>query len=741
MHVTVSVKLSNSKFGEYSYSVNKEQFELLKSGSQVIVNVNNQLKFATVKAKSEVSDFEFKLKPIITIYKAKPLNNYQSHLANEIYINSICSLVDIQNIFTVNIADSNIDVEYYSNGNLIGNFKQLRKDPDIESYEPKCVVTNKEQLKTYQYVKLGECADDNKLTDKQQIVFDYLHERELESIPNVIENTGISRGVINTMIKNEILQVELLSKQFETLFDLDWHSTNQLSSEQRFAYECLIPGQNLLHGVSSSGKTEVYVEVIKKQLAEENQSLIVVPSVMLAVQVVGRLQKVFGDQVLIYHHMLSEGEKLSYRQQIENGSKNVIISTFEGLFLPFNNLGYVIFDEAHSNNYKVSKQININKQVVIDGLIKQGIDVLLGTATPLISDYAMTEYNSVNLITLTNRFGASEFPEVKFTKPEEDVISSELRKLITINKQRNKPTIIFFNKSGYASQVLCKDCYHLHLCPHCNKPLSYSKRFNRLECKYDGYSSAFNGTCNKCKSTNVKYVGIGIEQFTVRIKQLYPDLTIASVDGKSKTDELYSIMADFGRGDIDILIGTQTIANGIDFLNVDNIYVVNIDNLLTLNEVTGHEKTYNLLEQVVGRVGRNSKFSTATIETDFQQHFVMEAVQSHNYYEYYKRELGLRKVSKSQPYYRICKVELSSDNQAKLLNIFSNYINDLSKAGLAVGPIQSPYLDYRFGKYRRYVLIKYKHEKVREILKRNIKYLIENNIDYNIDLNNNEIGV
>lgn len=739
MHVTVSVNLSNTKHGDYSYSVTGEQFAKLAIGSQVVVNVNNQLKLGTVIKCSEITNFDFKLKPIVAIYKIKPLNQYQAEIAKNIYLNSVANYLDIQSLFVPIISDNKINIEYYQAGKLVGNFKE-NKELRNKQLETKCVLEYKEQFKSYSYVRLKQSITD-KLTDKQQIAVDYVQENELVSISKVVAETGLSRGVIDTLIKNQVLEKVQQTKQFETLFDLEWHKTNQLSAAQKFACDSLKPGQNLLYGVSSSGKTEIYIELIKRNLQNNQQTLIVVPSVMLAVQVVGRMQKLFAEQVIIYHHNLTEAEKDSYSNQIRTNQKKVIISTFEGLFLPFNNLSYVIFDEAHSGNYKVSRKININKQIIIDSLIAQDIDVLLGTATPLIADYAMTQYGNVNLIVLTERFGVSEFPEVRYIKPDDSVISDDLKNLIKINKTRNKPTIVFFNKSGYARQVLCKECYHLHLCPLCHKPLSYSKRKQQLECKYDGYRKSFNDKCEQCQSSNVKYIGIGIEQYFNNLKATFPELSIAAVDGSMKAQQLYDTMQAFGNGEIDVLVGTQTIAFGIDFLNVDNIYVVNIDNLLTLNEISSHEKVYNLLEQVVGRVGRNSKFSNAIIETDFESHYVLEAIKQHNYYNYYNAELKLRKASNNPPYYRICKIELLAENERKLINVGNQFMESLKLAGYLVSPLQIPYIEFRYNKHRRYFIVKYKHQDIRKVIKLNLNILVTNNIDYNIDLNNNEIGV
>lgn len=739
MYITVSVNLSNTKFGEYSYSVNAEQYAVLKIGSQVVVNVNNQLKIGTIVALGEEHNFNFKLKSIVAIYKPKPLNEYQAKLAKQIYQHSISGFLHVQSLFVPVISDNKININYYRDNVLVGNFKQ-NKELRNQDLRAECTLEYKDDYKTYSYVQLNQDYD-YKLTPKQQIVVDYTHEHELISIAKLVLETGVSRCVIDTLIKNKVLVKIQQTKQFETLFELDWHEQNSLSPAQQFAYDSIIDGQNLLYGVSSSGKTEIYIQLIKDNLKLNKQTLVVVPSVMLAVQVVGRMQKLFADDVIIYHQQLSEGERYSYRKQIETNSKKVVVATFAGVFLPFNNLATVIFDEEHSSNYRIGKQINVNKQVIIDGLLDQGINILLGSATPLIGDYAMTQFNKVNLITLTERFGVSEFPEVRFIKPPQNLISDDLVNLININKTRRKPTIIFFNKSGYSRQILCNDCYHLHTCPNCHKPLSYSQRNNKLVCKYDGYSKVFTQSCDRCKSKNIKYIGIGIEQFYAELKKQFPDLTIASTDGGMKADELYDVMAKFGQGDIDILVGTQTIAFGIDFLNVDNVYVVNIDNLLTLNEVSSHEKVYNILEQVVGRVGRNSKFSNAIIETDFADHFVMKAIQNHDYYSYYQEEMKLRKLSDNPPYYRICKVELIAENLQKLENIANQLLLNLKKAGFTPSNLQIPYIDYRFSKHRRYFIVKYRHQDIRSVIKDNLKLLVENNIDYNIDLNNCEIGV
>lgn len=739
MHITVSLKVSNTKRGKFSYSVTPTQFDYLQIGSQVVVNFNNRLKLAIVIDKAIDTNFEFELKPIVCIHKKNPLNIYQDKLCNYINTNTINNYIDIQNLFSPLISDCEISIGYYKDNQYIGEFKELKNDPKLNEYKSVCKFKYDENIKLYTYVDINPNYD-GKTTTKQLIAYNYLNENGQTSISKLIKITKISRGVINTMIKNGILIKEEKPRQFEDYFDMNWHGINTLSVEQELAFKSLKPGLNLLYGVSSSGKTEVYLELIKNKIAEGNQVLVIVPSVLLAIQVVGRIQKQIND-VIIYHNQLSAGQKASYRSQIKSGEKKVIISTFAGVFLPFKNLSNVIFDEAHSPSYKLSKKVHVSKNLIIDGLLAQKIDVLLGSATPSINDFARSQLGNTNLITLNNRFGESNFPQIEFVQATDQLISPELNSLITRNNLRNKPTMIFFNKVGYSRQVLCKECYHLHLCPICNKPLTYVKNKKQLVCMYDGYKQYFNNKCKKCNSANLTLIGVGIEQFYEKLKETYPELNIKILDNNLKENQMYEIMNGFGSGEIDILVGTQVIAYGIDFLNVDSIYIKNVDNLLNLNEVNSHEKTYSILEQVAGRVGRGSKFSNAIIETNHREHFVFKAIENHSYYDFYKQELALRKASNNPPYSRICKIEISSKNEKKLELIGNKLRVNLLKDIQTISPLTTPYINVKLGAHRRYLQIKYRHEDICEIIKKNLYLLTSNQIEFYVDLNNIEIGV
>ncbi len=742
MLVDVSIKLSNTIDKVYTYKVNDNELTKIKVGTLVIVNVQTQLKVGIVVKLNVKPVKDFKINEIIAIYDQMPLNKYQKQVASVIAEHSMASLYAIINLFTKEITKLKINIEFYDRGKLVADYNSADHKQKLlaSNYERKCIVTESKKAAKYKYVKVSG-FDITKLSPKQLQVYNYIANYSSVSVSKVVREVGISRGVINTLEKKRLVAIVQKTKQFETVFTADVQTNNKLSPLQKQAYESLEEGLNLLHGTCGSGKTEIYVEIIKRQLQMNKQTLVIVPSVALAIQVVGKMQVMFEQNVIIYHNKLTASEKISYQKQIRNDEVKIVVATFNGLFLPFANLSYVIFDEAHSQSYRLANPYNVSKNDLIDGLVKNKINVLLASASPAIIDFAKTMYGNLNLVTLQSRYHNTPLPDVKFIKPQSKPINSKLIELITINKKRKKPTLIFFNKSGYAKQVLCNDCLNIMLCPNCTKPLTYIQNKNQLVCKYDGYSSGFKHRCQKCNSPNLQYLGIGIEQFYELLLKEFPTLNIKYLSSNNKSNEIYDILNDYRDNKIDVLVGTQIISYGIDFLNVEHIYVCNIDNLLTLNEISNHENTYNILTQVIGRVGRTSMFSNAYIETNFEHHFVMKSISAHDYYNYFQTEINYRKLTNDPPFYRICKIEVFSPNVNKLQYITNELRAKLKLESLIVSELLTPYIDYRYNKHRRYFIIKYRKINIKKILSNNIDVLSENNIEYIVDLNNYQIGV
>ncbi len=741
MYVILSIRLSQSKSEQYTYSVNEEQYQQLQIGSYVIVLMRHQLKLGVVVDFGTENNFEYELKPIITVYKSDPLNKYQRTLAMRLRNYTFAKQIDIDHLFRHTPSDTAIDINYYQGNQLITTHRTKAKDQDISKLTSEVVVNYQEQATKLTYIQANEIGE-QKLTLKQQRAYEYVLEAGVVSLTKAIAKSGCSRAIFNALIDKQVLSKEKVAKRFETLFDLEWDQATKLNAYQQLAYTQIAQSlkPSLLYGVSASGKTEVYIRLIKDAVANGAQALVIVPSVMLAVQVVGKVQSHFKD-VVIYHKQLSKGERYAYQAQIKSGQYKVVIATNEGLFLPFSNLQLVIYDEAHSNRYRLPAPLNISRERVCSLLASLGVKVVLATATPKISDYARAQKGVYDLSVIPTRYHHAHMPTVQFVEPSEQLLNPHLKQLIALNTTRELPTMILFNKSGYARQVMCRRCFYLHTCEHCQLPLSYNQKKNHLYCKFDGYTRKFTNVCPNCKSDDMQYIGIGIEQYATEIRNYYPDKTVEVIDSNLKSDELYTIMNQFTKGKIDILIGTRIIAFGIDFLNIDNVYVVNIDNLLTLSEVDSHEQTFQLLEQIVGRVGRKQAYSNAYIETNFKHHFVMQAVADNDYLQFYKHELKLRKNAALQPYVKICKISLAAANEQKLENVAQRFMVNLHAQKIITSQLQTPYIDWRFGKYRRYILIKYRNQQIKAIIDEQLAILKENNIDCDIDLENEQIGV
>lgn len=741
MKITVNLMISKTQSGNFDYTVTDQQFKQLQVGAEVIVNFSNQLRTGIVMKIDDNDSGEYQLKPILMVVRDTPLNNYQQQLATSINIMSLAAPSKVYSLFNRKISKSKIDINFYDDNNqLVGSFnKSKNKQQLIDNYRGELIVTYQDNPREIQYASLNHHHEYN-LTAKGQIVYDYLQENETAKITDIIAETGVSRSVITTLLKNEVISLSLKPHQFDELYQLHENRDVQLTVKQHQVITNQQSGRvNLLRGVSSSGKTEIYINLAKSVSENNQQTLVIVPSVMLAVQVVGKFQNEFKD-CIIYHRDLSEDRKKSYKQQIANNQKSVVIGTVDALFLPFDNLGQIIIDECHHPSYYYERGINIDITVLVEKLAAK-INVLLGSATPTISQYAKGKQGYYHLHELTERYFGNGQQKIEFVDNSLGEISRELSHLISANKTASKPTMILYNVNGYSRQLMCKRCFHIPTCPHCNMPLTYHQQKGILKCKFDGYQSNYHGVCPQCHSHEIEYMGTGIEQFSQKLAQHFPDLKIAEVTSKLPPSSLYQVMIDFSNGDIDILIGTQVIAFGIDFLNVESIYICNTDNLLMLDEFSAHEQSYNFLEQAAKRVGRFGTDFNVYIETKFPDNFVLKALVNEDFPSYYSQELTLRKLGRIAPYYKICKIMFSCVTLLKLENLVQEVITELHASDYSTTQIQVPYLEVINKKYRRYIVITYRDQNLKNKLQPLIANLNLNGIDTDVHLDCNKIGV
>jgi len=458
----------------------------------------------------------------------------------------------------------------------------------------------------------------------------------------------------------------------------------------------------LLHGVTSSGKTDIYIHLIRAQLEAGRNVLYLVPEIALTTQLTSRLQRIFGDRLIVYHSRLTDAEREERYKQIKN-QKSEIINNFvvlgprSAVFLPLPNIGLVIMDEEHDPSYKQAEPApRYHARAAAIVLAKEhGAKVLLGTATPSVESYYLAQKGVYGLVRLTERFGGVELPSItlvdlkrQYTRKEmyghfSDPLVARIRQCLADNKQ----VILFQNRRGYAPQVQCTQCGQPPRCVQCDVPMTYHKRENELRCHYCGYRMPLPPVCPECGGA-FKAVGIGTERIEDEIQTLFPDARVLRMDlDTTRNKSAYQdIINAFARHECDILVGTQMITKGLHFDDVRLVAVLNADPLFNQPDFRAYERAYQMLEQVAGRAGRKGTQGEVWIQTFDPTNGVLERVRTHDYEGLYNRQIEERQLFRYPPFYRLVRLQMRDHNgervqayamqlQAHLTQIFGNRVS------------------------------------------------------------------
>lgn len=433
----------------------------------------------------------------------------------------------------------------------------------------------------------------------------------------------------------------------------------------------------LLHGVTSSGKTEVYIKLIEKVLAAQKTILFLLPEISIASQMVNRLRKHFGEITGIYHSKFNQNERAELWQKTLNGEYKIVIGARSSLFLPFQNLGLIIVDEEHESAYKqdeLKPYFNARDMAIV--LARQfSANTLLGSATPSLESYHNAQTGKFGYVTLTQRYTKVDLPNIELvdlrsamkTKEITGDITNRLRDEIQDITNEKKQVLIFQNRRGYAPAVECLICGYTPFCPNCAVPLTYHKFSNSMRCHYCGHSQAVLNKCPNCNSFELSTKGIGTQQIEVQLQSLFPTLKIArmDVDAMRKKHAYEKTLDDFEQHEIDILIGTQMIAKGLDFKNVGLVGVIRADSLLNFPDFRAHEKAFQLLTQVAGRSGRRNEKGKVLIQTYNPDHQVLQNVSRYDYEKNAKDILYERRGFKYPPFIRLIQLTFRHANQER----------------------------------------------------------------------------
>ena len=508
----------------------------------------------------------------------------------------------------------------------------------------------------------------------------------------------------------------------------------------------------LLKGVTGSGKTEIYINLIKEAIKNGYGSLFLVPEISLTTQMTERLEKQFSDSVAILHSKLTDAEKRKEWTYIRTGEKKIVIGARSAIFAPVQNLKYIIIDEEHENTYKQDNNPRYHtKNVAIKrALIEGDVKVIFGSATPSFESYYQAEKNNIELVELKERFNNAKMPtyEIVDLNNTPENFSEELLKEMSGALGRKEQVILILNRKAFANLLKCKDCGHIPVCPNCSISLSYYKYENKLKCNYCGYEKYFNGKCDACGSEKVMQIGTGTEKIEEEIKSYFPESRTVRVDSETvKTKKDYEdIYNDFKNHKYDIMLGTQIIAKGFHFPDVTLVGIINSDIILNFPDFRAGEKTFQLLTQSSGRAGRGSKDGKVVIQTFNGENEVIQNTVTGNYEGYYRKEMELRKILNYPPFGRLIIIVVSSEEEEELEKKAKKFYNILM-AGLNIGtnpggnefvsePFKAPIYKIN-GRYRYQIFIKFNREnitKVKNVIRKAMNEYKEKKIRISIDV-------
>ncbi|WP_405611554.1 primosomal protein N' [Polaribacter sp. Asnod1-A03] len=471
----------------------------------------------------------------------------------------------------------------------------------------------------------------------------------------------------------------------------------------------------LLHGITSSGKTEVYTKLIQEVLDQGKQVLFLLPEIALTTQIITRLQFYFGDQISVFHSKYSMNERVEvWNNILENKTKaQIVLGARSSIFLPFSDLGLIVVDEEHETSYKQfepSPRYNARDAAIVLAKLHKA-KILLGSATPSLESYFNAQQNKYGFVALNRRHGNVQLPKIELIDVKEKQkkkemtghFSDRLLKLIQEALDEKEQVILFQNRRGFSPVVECKTCGVSPQCPNCDVSLTYHKFRHELRCHYCNYQRAMPNSCGACGSNTLDNKGFGTEQIELELKELFPDYNIGRMDLDTTKGKFgyQKIIGAFEAKEIDVLVGTQMLSKGLDFENVSLVGVLNADSMLNFPDFRAHERAYDMMVQVSGRAGRSKKQGNVAIQTYNPYHQILQQVSTTNYAEMYKEQLQERWQYKYPPYYRLIKITLKHKDYNKvesgvnwlakaLQNSFGEYV--LGPTAPAVARIRNQYI-------------------------------------------------
>ena len=699
----------------------------------------------------------------ITLNKTKinktEINNWDNSIEKKIleYLNSQKDEVKLDKI--KKIIDSN---------NVNRKIKELAKNEYIFIKEN---FYTKIKEKKEKYISLS-----GKFTDKSE----YLKElntnahkqkaiiKNLEHLPynynELKKELKFNSSAINILLKKELIKVTNQMVLRDPYKDKNFENpTIPLTREQSSIIKEFYKLSNnksqklLIHGVTGSGKTEIYLNMISIMLEKKKQCILLVPEISLTPQMVERVIGRFGDQVSILHSGLSDGERYDQWNRIKSGEAHIVIGARSAIFAPLENLGLIIIDEEHETTYKSSTRPRYHVREIAEKRCEnENCHMVLGSATPSIESYYKSKENQYKLFSLKNRVDDIPMPGSTLVDMRDElkngnysILSKKLKDEINSTLEKKQQIILFLNRRGYSTFISCRECGYVEKCPNCDVSLTFHSNQQTVMCHYCGYQKKAPKICPSCKSNKIKYFGTGTQKVTQVIEKEYPDAKILrmDVDTTKRKGAHDRILNAFKNKEADILIGTQMIAKGLDFPNVTLVGVIIADTSLNLPDFRAAERTFQLTTQVAGRAGRGALLGRVIVQTYEPDHYSLIHAKSHDYNNFYNEEIIIRKEMLYPPFKNIINIIFSCINEDHVIKISNefyirliNYFKSIDKLDL-ISDIYKPVpagISKISNKYRWHMIIKTNYKKIfkdilREIYREYLSFHDEVNIAIDID--------
>ncbi len=710
--INTSVKSLNKV---YDYLVPEKMEQDIKIGKRVLVSFgkgrsDEEAIIVKIEEKTaeELKSYNYKLKEIIEILdEVSYINESRLKLAKYISFLYFCNVYDAL---------------------------KLMLPPGTKSKNSKKSLNTKQNT----LVKLVKSSDEimedienNVITSAKHIkLLTFLMYNDYVLINDIIDGLEISRQVINTVEKNGYITLEKvdIKPDFLTEFKVSPTEPKKPTPEQEFAIDRINSyidsneyKQCLLFGVTGSGKTEVYLQVIKRVLEKGKRAIVLVPEISLTYQTVNRFVSRFGNNIAILHSKMTVSKRKEEYKRIKNGEVDIIIGARSAIFAPVDNLGLVIIDEEHDGSYYSQTTPKYSTKEVASYICKENnATLILGSATPEISSFYKAQAGIMDIVTMENRPGTAVMPKIEIVNMKYDRvlgntsdISLRLKEEIKKNIDKNEQTMIFLNRRGYLSYLRCNECSYIFKCPNCDVAFVYHKTSNLLHCHYCSHVERNVHKCPCCGSENISSSTIGTQRLEEELKEIFPGVTTLRMDADTTVakDSHQKILDKFKNENINILIGTQMISKGHDIENVTLVGILGVDTMLGMDDYLSSERAFSNISQVSGRAGRAKLPGRVLIQTNDPDNYILNAVINNSYIEFYEKEIKHRKKFGYPPFIDIVLFEISGRNFYLVKSEIDRLYNILNSENTGIYKVfnpKAPFIQKINNKFRVNIIVKTK---------------------------------